>query len=1536
MNDVVREVVNIAPVPATQVGSQQAEIESCVEKALKDAGREAMVHEEISVEVERSPSAGELMQVTFTLLSGTAREIFREIILPSLMKRYKATYEAETTARAAFAQDEATHLSAAPEESPAVPFPSLGELMVAHADLLKRELEMTSPAAPEFLTEVKKFIRNGRETGAHLESPSERRAAQSLLNYWITVLYRAEQRELPDAILVPYMRPAMVELQKAKCPYVGLQAYTEADRDVFFGRKELISGIVGRMRDQRLIVLVGPSGSGKTSVINAGVLPTLREGKMLEGSDKWHYFHPIAPGAEPLVSLAALFVEHNAEFAENVKGEAAKMLADTEYLTRLVKERYGDQPVVIILDQFEEVFTLCKDDPSREAFIANLLNLIKPTTVKHRLLLTMRSDRLDYIVRRTDLNEFFKNAELRIFPLLEPDLREVIEKPAHKIGLKFHPGVVEQLIREIYGDLVGLPLLQFTLTKLWQEKDGDTVTWASMNRLSTCRRALLRSADDFYKSLTRQEKHTARRIGLKMVRLSDTLEVAGDSARRRDFERPGEPPERISAVLAKLMEYQLVRFTPACSLSVCTDAPQASDAAITQAGTSPDDQFELAHDALVRYWPKMRSWLKKLREALVTRQRLEAFAANWVILGRGHVGLLDEFQLHEAETWLQSPEAADLGYDPDLLALIEKSRAVIKLDKFQRKAWRYGFIGVTLLGLVIAVWFALHTQNLFTQAVSRQLAAQAVLSADTQHDLSLLLSLESYRRDKGAPEAMSGLLAGLTYSPHLSAYLHTQAGAVKQLAFSPDNKTLISLGRKGTTIAWDVEQRRPQDNGQRDKANGQPSITESDNFILSPSGGKLAIANATSGAFVLWDVQKGEPLWTRQTAEAAFSKIGSQSSQFTFSRDEKRLAWINEITAASNGTDKYTLVLWNLEDNNLRSIDIEAMSTRMLNFSPDNKILAYATKDGEVGLLDADKCEHIGEPLVNAYDERVGFSSLVFSKDGKRLASMPDPRTIMVSSLEDQKNTNKSKVIASAERAEASALALSPDGSMLVAGYEYGTIVFWNVNQPDSTEFRETPDSGKGSAGFNYDGKTEFHEKHSSMVTSILFSDDGKKMVSLSKDNGRILLWEDFKGVRQLPIDLKLGRSSKAESIVFSPNGETLAVGTDDGTIVLWGIGKESLTGRTFVESKGKVNDLAFYANGTKLLTRTTSGEITLYDDLHHPEKMRLLADNATRNLYNSTFSMDGKILAASYSDSDLYTNSGEGGGIILWDISSGQERIIPTPESTPGNDLNEIFSLAVSPDNRKLAAGWTNGEITLWTLDQPTLLHTLKGEPDVPILSLAFNDDSTRLASGADSGIILLWETASGSQIKQLPHESNTTNPVTNLVFTSDGAKLISVNGQDTINFWDMTKAEQHASEKSSRVSSIAIGTDKRTLVSGSYDGSVSLWDIETHQQLGKLFDGNSPVVSLAYHGQSVAAGRQNGSVILIDASFETWRNLACRFTNRNLSLWEWRDSKYKLWRDQDVGWKGLFRKKESFYCSVCRDLPPGKDAPNEKKCDL
>lgn len=514
----------------------------------------------------------------------------------------------------------------------AIPYQAFAELRAEHNALLKRHRE--SGNMPEFLAEVGTFIRRGQATGVLLDAEDERWASQSLLDYWSTMVYRAG-REPPDATLAEFDPTLAPELPDALCPYLGLDAFREVNHNVFFGRQRLVKEMVSRLREERLLAVVGSSGSGKSSLVRAGLLPVLKAGAV-PGSQEWHYYPPMVPGSNPLANLVRLIQPSDVNEAKSVQHHVNRFQQDPGHLSQLIDELH-QAPTVLVVDQFEELFTLCDDDQERQAFIDNLLGLIHSPEAgpavspveRQTVILTMRTDFESHVARLPTFQPFFEQAQVRVTPMNAAELRETIEKPAARVGLKFEEDVVEALLQDILGEPAALPLLQFTLLKLWESRERNRVTWEAYRRLGGGRLALARSADEFYEGLIPEEQVTARRILLRMVRPGEGLEVTSSRIRREALYQTGEARDRVDRVLDKLVQ-------------------QARLVRLTEGDKPADAQVEVAHEALVRNWPRLVEWLEEEREQMRRRLRLTAAAEQWETLGRDSEALLRGALLDEA------------------------------------------------------------------------------------------------------------------------------------------------------------------------------------------------------------------------------------------------------------------------------------------------------------------------------------------------------------------------------------------------------------------------------------------------------------------------------------------------------------------------------------------------------------------------------------------------------------------------------------------------------------------------------------------------------------------------------------------------------------------------------------------------------------------------------------------------------------------------------------------------------------------------
>jgi hypothetical protein len=524
-----------------------------------------------------------------------------------------------------------------PAPPSASPYATLHELRSSHNVLLKRQRD----AKEVPLDDIQQFIERACATGALLDLEAHREAAQALIDYWTTSAFRAYLHSDHAASLLEFDPALAPDLPKDACPYVGLEAFHEKNSEIFFGRQLLMERIVDALRTHRAVAVLGMSGSGKSSVVMGGVLPMLRRGA-IDGSDAWQIFEPIVPGSDPLRSLARLFTRHD------VDEEIARLTGDRNRLKTLLDG--AQSPALVVIDQFEELFTLCSDVAAREAFAANLATAASAPGLRHAVMITMRSDFDSYLVRLEELRGLLEH--VAITPMTAPELRDAIERPAAMVGLKFEEGVVDALIADTLGEPAALPLLQFSLLKLWDSKERNRVTFAAYKKLGSGRHALEKTANAFFDTLLIEDQTIARRILLRIVRVDFGAEMVRNRMRKRDLFRPGDNVAAIENVLDRMIKARLVRFTPG----------EASD----------DDQIEVAHESLVRNWPTLADWLEKEKADLKTLQYYETRAEEWSRLERMS-GFLDEMQLREARRWLTSSIAIELGYSNTVCEFIDAS-----------------------------------------------------------------------------------------------------------------------------------------------------------------------------------------------------------------------------------------------------------------------------------------------------------------------------------------------------------------------------------------------------------------------------------------------------------------------------------------------------------------------------------------------------------------------------------------------------------------------------------------------------------------------------------------------------------------------------------------------------------------------------------------------------------------------------------------------------------------------------------------------
>lgn len=516
------------------------------------------------------------------------------------------------------------------------PYQTLAEFQQAHEVLLEcfdaGEVAPASAADDEakergcliaMMEPLREFMRRATAGGAYLYESRERRAAQGLLDYWASLCYSANL-DMPRPQLASHDAALMPQLDETDCPYVGLEAFGERNAANFFGRGERVQALVQRLQTERLLVVTGASGSGKSSLVLAGLLPALRSGA-LDGSAGWRYPAALVPGAMPLHSLVTALLPEGGSDAE-VQAWLTRLREQPAALRELV----GDTPTVLVVDQFEEVMTLRSADHAADfnAFVAALQSLVDGDAPPHRLVLTMRNDVDTQLAREyPDLNRRYGAAA---FPLVSMDsgqLREAIEGPAQRVGLKFQDGVVDELIRSVVGEDAGLPLLQFSLMALWDRRRGNLIPLDALHAVGSPRRAMTVAAEALYAELSPEQQQTTANLFLALSRQGEGVTVFRNRVSRRRLHEVGE---------ANVIDRVVQRFEQARLLRV------------TRREQAGDDLVEVAHEALLRNWDLLQALFSERRDERERRAFLRKQALKWREAGFDAAFLLGGLALRQA------------------------------------------------------------------------------------------------------------------------------------------------------------------------------------------------------------------------------------------------------------------------------------------------------------------------------------------------------------------------------------------------------------------------------------------------------------------------------------------------------------------------------------------------------------------------------------------------------------------------------------------------------------------------------------------------------------------------------------------------------------------------------------------------------------------------------------------------------------------------------------------------------------------------
>ncbi|WP_448266408.1 nSTAND1 domain-containing NTPase [Nostoc sp. DSM 114159] len=614
-------------------------------------------------------------------------------------------------------------------------------------------------------------------------------------------------------------------LMSELCPYKGLAAFEfdESDPKYFYGRTALTDSLLENIRQGNFLAVVGASGSGKSSVVKAGLLHQLKLGKRLGGSDQW-VIKIFRPGEHPLKSLARVFGHHitprQVQDAQAQTDKPKSELEKTEELlnkgasglTELVQATLQSVPVghelepdantlslqtpvshrlILVIDQFEEVFTLCQNEGERQEFFECLFGALNSSLLT--VVMTMRADFFGKCAEQeyAGLAQKIQENLITVTPMNKKELTQAITQPAYQVGLEVQRELVEQMLADVEGP-GSLPLLQYTLTELWRKREVNRLTLAEYSRLGGVKGTLQKRADEVYDALdSKEEQLAAKRIFIELTQLGEGTEDTRRQVFKTDLVNSQQSAEVVEQVLMKLTDARLVVTSE-------LQARGESEKTVTV--------VDVAHEALIRHWPKLRSWVSENRAAIRIERKIEAASEEWESKSKSKDYLFTGSKLAEAENYLQ--EYGDLG----LLSHLA-SEFVQKSKQHKRNKWvRFGavasFIGVLTIGAVASTIFGIKSQRLATEATLRENATSIKSSLSVQTNVEQLISaIEATDESKSQlkevlSEVQSSLLEAVDAVRERNIFSgHTEG--VTALAFSPDGQYIVSGSFDNTLRLWD-------------------------------------------------------------------------------------------------------------------------------------------------------------------------------------------------------------------------------------------------------------------------------------------------------------------------------------------------------------------------------------------------------------------------------------------------------------------------------------------------------------------------------------------------------------------------------------------------------------------------------------------------------------------------------------------------------------------------------------------------------------
>jgi WD40 repeat protein len=1060
---------------------------------------------------------------------------------------------------------------------------------------------------------------------------------------------------------------AEIERSQRRCPYPGLLPLGADDTDLFFGREDLLEALVKAVRQSPLTVVRGATGSGKSSLLRAGLAARLAA----DGTPVTLF----TPGTHPL-------------------------------------SRLPDATGVVIVDQFEETFTLCLDERERAGFLDALSALVGRED-SPALVLGIRADFYERCAAHPGLAAaLLDSVHVPVGPMSEQELRAIVTEPATRVGLTVDPDLVATVLAEAAEQAGALPMVAHVLRETWSRQQGETLRLAEYRAAGGVSGAIARTAEHLYEDLDTDQRLLLRAVLLRLVITLGTADT------RRGLDRD-----------------ELTGIGPAGEVDAVLDRLAAARLIVVD-----HDLVDIAHEALITGWPRLRDWLSDDREALLRHQRLTSDAAEWNSNGR------DGDYLYRGTRLAFWDAAGFVPLNDVERAFLVACRLGAAEQARVRRRTRLAFGGLPIVAVAVSVLAALvlvQTRDTgeHDRASSVRLAAEARRQLQQDPELALLLAIEAYEAEP-TPEA-DLVLRQATVDSRLRDTTAVGLRRAEGMAATPDGRKIAIWGSaasgEGLQI-WSLDgavPRRADHVLQADRTQGIKSAG------FSEDGRRLVTGNA-GGEVMLWDLAAGGPPKVLGTVDGVVHSVSvSRDGRVASAHDDGVRIW-----ETAGGTIK---------------LPVPGRAVRSVAFSPTGRLLATGGNGSPVRLWDMTE----DKPRLQREAERGEPTQVAFSPRGPWVATVEDDGPRVWDALETLDGEWVPKVEPAGDAVNG--LVFNSAGDRMATYGADGVIRVWTTNSDADPLVLRRPMGNPRGAAFAPDGKSllSVDEDGALRQWDVTAGDPAPsegRLLAMSADTSTLAV---SAGVDSLKVWKTAGGTTPAEVrkpqdprhvVALSQDGRRLAGVGGAGTLSLWDLSTGGAPATTPAIFRGPPAGLVFNADGTRLAAGaystepqvwqiSSTGGLTPLTGWQSPPTGRADGDVA--------LSPDGKLLADARDDHT----------IVVWDLTGKSE-----PKTLRGH-VDDITGLAFSPDGRRLAAAAEDGAIRMWdTNGQGEPVTVLRGDKST-VRKMRFSPDGTWLATNEPAGHLRLWRSTGGGEPLDLTGWGATGSLA---AFSPDGKRII------------------------------------------------------------------------------------------------------------------------------------------------------------------